>query len=234
MAKDIPVDKLKVAVNALNTMLDAKIKMITRKKSDIIADFKRHMDTFIEEDTTDQLPEECVDFYNDFIATEEDAEETPAPESKEKSPNGKKVSASKSGKDQKEKSSKTPNEKKAPKEKSSVERDEFGSSVNSKTHQFVVMISKKPMKMADIKSELGDSYYNFIRKHPESILKNQLGYFYVKGSNAEKLSLSMKVDEVKSNKDSTSKVKATNKDEKIETVTPKSTVTKKKEVTKKK
>jgi len=72
MAKEIPTDQLKAAVNAINTMLDPKIKMITRKKSEIVADFKAKMDVFIEEDTTDQLPEVCVDFYNEFIANEEE------------------------------------------------------------------------------------------------------------------------------------------------------------------
>lgn len=105
MAKDIPVDQLKAAVNALNTMIDPKIKMITRKKSEIIADFKAKMDVFIEEDTTDQLPEVCVDFYNDFIATEEESETKVEEKAGEKSP--------------KEKTSKAPKEKKdkAPKEK---------------------------------------------------------------------------------------------------------------------
>ena len=88
MAKEIPVDKLKAAVNALNTMLDPKIKMTARKKSDIIVDFKSKMDVFIEEDTTDQLPEVCVDFYNEFIADddapEEAAEEKAPTEKKEK------------------------------------------------------------------------------------------------------------------------------------------------------
>lgn len=72
---EIPAEELKVAIAALNKILDTKIKTIGKKKSDVCEAFKNAVATFIEEDTVDQLPDEVVDFYNDYIADQEAEEE---------------------------------------------------------------------------------------------------------------------------------------------------------------
>jgi len=75
-----------------------------------------------------------------------------------------------------------------------VERDEFGFSVNTKKHDFIVMISEKPMKMAEIKAATGDSYYNTIANFSDRILKTETAHYYVKGSPAEELAKQIVAD----------------------------------------
>jgi hypothetical protein len=83
MAKEIPADKLKVAVTALNSIIEeGKIKTVARKKSEVVAEFKAKMLGFITEEKTDDIPDAAVDFFNEFIADDDASEASSADDKK--------------------------------------------------------------------------------------------------------------------------------------------------------
>jgi len=77
---------LKATVNDLNKILGAKgkIKLVGAKKVDICNAFKAKVEEYIDNDTTDDLPESVVDFYNNNFAEEEQEQEEPQAKGKGK------------------------------------------------------------------------------------------------------------------------------------------------------
>jgi len=76
-------------------------------------------------------------------------------------------------------------QKKAKKDKKPV--DKYGLRLDSKIHFVVEMLSVQPLKMADIKKATGDSYYNIAKRRPELFGCNENGYWFIKGTDSEKL-----------------------------------------------
>ena len=142
MSTEITVDELKAVIASLNKVLDTKIKTIGKKRNDIIESFKSNVEKFIEEETTDQLPEDVIDFYNEYFAEEEEAEEEAKEEKKttsKKTPAGKKT-------DSKTESKKTP----AGKETKKADGKSAGKKENKKTP------GKKDTKKVTEKKERGE------------------------------------------------------------------------------
>jgi RNA polymerase primary sigma factor len=78
----------------MNKEFDAKIKLVGAKKSEVCAKLRDAISVFVEEETTDQLPEEVVDFFNDNLA-DEDVEEEVVEEKPQKKTAGKKETSKK-------------------------------------------------------------------------------------------------------------------------------------------
>ena len=94
MAKSIPAKEFKAAVKSLNEVLaeaeEPKIKIVGVKKEDVVEEFTNTILNFIEEDRADELPDTVIEFYNEYIANEEEEEEQEEKKTSKKS--GKKSS----------------------------------------------------------------------------------------------------------------------------------------------
>ena len=108
MSKKIDGKKFKIAVKSLNDVLVAdkaeKIKVVGVKKEEVLESFTTSVQGYIDNDKVSDLPDEVIDFYNEFIA--DDSADDSAEEEKEKAPKeGKKK------KEKKEKKEKAPSTK---------------------------------------------------------------------------------------------------------------------------
>lgn len=93
MAKSIPGKEFKAAVKALNKVLKADKKEIIKlsggaKKEDVVISFTEAILEYIEADKVEKLPDEVIDFYNDYVVeaeeeVEEEAEEEVEEEAEE-------------------------------------------------------------------------------------------------------------------------------------------------------
>lgn len=63
--------------------------------------------------------------------------------------------------------------------------DKWGQRAGSRTSQMLILVSKRPMKMAEIKKAMARSYYQFNKKYPEILVKHESGVFYVAGEKSE-------------------------------------------------
>ena len=74
---DIPVKVFKVAVTAMNGFLPKgeKIKTLKAKKEDILKQFEDVILAKIADGSAGDLPEECIDMYNEYLASAEEEEE---------------------------------------------------------------------------------------------------------------------------------------------------------------
>jgi hypothetical protein len=156
------------------------IKVVGVKRATVMAMIQESVLALVEAEV--ELDNIVVDFFNNYIAEDEEEEtetDDETEEDSEKKTSGKKKTSDKKKADGKKTTTK-------------VERDSHGFSVNSKYHTFAEMISEQPMKMSEVRKELNDNYYNIVKAKPEIFAKNDLGYFYVIGSKAEKMAKSMK------------------------------------------
>ncbi len=108
MAKNIPAKEFKAAVKALNVILkeaeEAPIKIVGVKKEQVTEDFTNIVLNFIEEERSEELPDEVIEIYNTYIATEDtDDEEEEKPKSKTKGKAGAKKGKAGAKKEKKEK-----------------------------------------------------------------------------------------------------------------------------------
>jgi len=74
MSKEIPVEALKAAVQKLNSILEeGKIKTVGKKKIDIVTAFAEKVSEITEAGKAKDLPGECIEFFNSYIVTDDDA-----------------------------------------------------------------------------------------------------------------------------------------------------------------
>ena len=70
---------------------------------------------------------------------------------------------------------------------SKVERDQYGFTLSGNHSKLVVLLTKNPLKMADVKKELGNTYYECVNKYPKIFGKTKsTKLFYVKKAASEK------------------------------------------------
>ena len=119
MAKNIPAAEFKAAVKLINKVLkeneEEPIKIVGVKKEDVVEKFTKIVMNFIDEDRSDELPDEVIELYNTYIAVEDEDEEEQgteeaAPKTKTKTKG--KGKGKPAAKEKKEKKAKTPKEKK--------------------------------------------------------------------------------------------------------------------------
>lgn len=97
MAKTIPASEFKVAVKALNAVLkeneETPVKTVGVEggKAVIIENFTNVVLDYMDNDRTEELPEEVIDLYNEYLVDDEDGDEEP--EEKPASKKGKGTSA---------------------------------------------------------------------------------------------------------------------------------------------
>jgi len=74
MPKEIPVDALKAAVQKLNSILEeGKIKTVGKKKAEIVTAFAEKVSEITEAGKAKDLPGECIEFFNSYIVSDDDA-----------------------------------------------------------------------------------------------------------------------------------------------------------------
>ena len=105
MARSIPTQDFRTAIKSLNETLvktnKPKIKFVGVKKEVVIEEFINTVLNFIEDKETKLLSEKVIDFYNTYVATEEDPDGTKkvaakkAPAKKTPKETAKKVAAKK-------------------------------------------------------------------------------------------------------------------------------------------
>ena len=80
-------------------------------------------------------------------------------------------------------------EKDAQKKKASEKKavDQYGLKLDSKIHFVVEILSKQPLKMADIKKMTGDSYYNIAKRRKDVFACTENGYWYILGTHSAAL-----------------------------------------------
>lgn len=121
MAREIPAKEFKEAIKALNGLLKEEgedtIKMVGVKKVDVIENFTTIILGFIEEDKSDKLPDNVIDFYNEYIVADESEEGEDSEDSEEEAEEtedaGKKKSTKKTTKKSTKKTTKKPPKKAA-------------------------------------------------------------------------------------------------------------------------
>ena len=192
--KEINFKDLQNACKSLHTILDdkTKFKYVGVKKDDVIKSFTETVVKVAEKDA-DSLPDNVVDFFN-LNGGEEDDKKSKKGKKGKKGKKAKEAKTEKPTKEEKKKPAKPakkeakkeaksdavakpkPAKKKAPEKK----KDEFGFTVGTKYSKVAALLSKKPMKMADLKAKFDDTYYNLFNNN-EKIFGNKHGYFYVKG-----------------------------------------------------
>lgn len=96
MPQEIPVDALKAAVAKLNSILEeGKIKTVGKKKADIVTAFAEKVSEITEAGKAKDLPGECIEFFNTYIVSDDDAAD--AADTKKDAPAAGKKGAGKKG-----------------------------------------------------------------------------------------------------------------------------------------
>lgn len=74
---DIPANELKAAVESMNKSLGKsdRIKLLKRKREDVLTELTDKIQGFIEEGNEGDLPNDVIAFYNKYIASDEEEEE---------------------------------------------------------------------------------------------------------------------------------------------------------------
>jgi ATPase subunit of ABC transporter with duplicated ATPase domains len=163
MATKIPAKEFQVAVKALNKMLaknkEDKIKIVGSKKEVVFKKFLSIVETHIDEDRSEELPDPVIDFYNTYVAKEDEEEEEAKPSEKSSKKSGKKTtkkSSKKSGKKTTKKSSKKTAKKE---EKSSKKTKKTGKKKVSVVERTVYLFIEKGLETKDaIHKKLAKEY----------------------------------------------------------------------------
>ena len=79
---------------------------------------------------------------------------------------------------------------KAKKEKSAKKPvDKYGFRLDSKIHKVVELLSKRPLKMTDLKKATGDSYYNVAKRRTDVFACTENGYWYILNTHSATLAI---------------------------------------------
>ena len=193
--KAIPGKEMKEVIISMNSWLAEKEReeiVVDKSKTDTINNLFAPIITAIEADEAADLPEDVITFFNDHLVGLSEEEEAEEPEEEKE---GAPTPPAKKGKEKKEKKEKKPKKEKALKSTETY-------------NKLVEMLSKDKMKMGAVKKILGNTYYGLAKKYPDVFAKDDLGYFHVIGSDAEKIVIAPPIKKEKVKKEKVKKEKA--------------------------